>query len=74
MVRGAELFSGADGNGQPILAWRERANVGRIVDAGRIVGLVEVQIVQASRRTIEIEKPPAMIRLGAVRQVTEWHE
>ena len=72
--RGPHAFARADGNRQPILSWRVRAVVRRVVVAERVIGAVEVQIVNARRGALEVEVPPARVGFRPVRQVTERHE
>ena len=70
----SEQLAGAHRDRQPVLAWRHRTVVGRVEDAERMVGAVEVEIVDARRRPLEIEVAPAGVGIRPVRQVVKRHE
>src|SRR4029453_15359612 len=74
MFRGAHALARADRNRQTVLARRVRAVVLRVVVAERVIGAVEVQIVDAGRCPIELEIPAAWITFGSVREIAKRNE
>src|SRR5215470_11902088 len=70
-IRLLEFLAGVDRHFQAVFDGRDRTLVGRVVVAVRVVGAVEIDLVDAGRRAIEIHVAPAGIRFGAARHVVE---
>src|SRR4051812_14263527 len=66
-----QLFSSVDRHFEPVFGWRIRTLEGGVVDAVRMVGLVEIELVNAAGGAIEVDVAPGCIRLGAARHVAE---
>src|SRR5688500_16939199 len=72
--RGGQLLARANGDLQAILARRDRTDVFDIEHAERVIRAIEIEIVDSGRGPVEVQIPPALIRLGAIRQVAERDE
>ena len=59
---------------EAVLARRIRAIVLRVVDAVRVIGAVEIEVVEPGGGAIEIEVAAADVGLGAVGRIAERHE
>src|SRR5438093_5040730 len=73
-VRPGQLFTSPNRYLQSILCWWIGTVVAAVVEAVRVVRAVEVQIVDAAGRAIEIDVAAARIRLGAVGEIAERDE
>ena len=67
-------LAGLDRHRQPVLARWNRALVLGIEDAERVIGPVEIELVDAAAPQIQIEVAAALIGLEAVREIAERHE
>src|SRR5262249_31064312 len=74
MTGRAEFFADTNRDGQPVFTGGNRTLVARVVEAIGMVGAVEVEVVDAGGRAIEIEIPAALVGFAAVGQVAERHE
>src|SRR6185503_5164735 len=70
----AHALAGADGNCQTVFARWIRTVVLRVEVAERMIRAVEIEIVDAGRRPIELEIPAAWIRFGSVCEIAKRNE
>src|SRR5436190_5471595 len=67
-------FAGMDGDLQTILARWEWALIRGVVVTVRMVGAVEVELVDAGAIPVDVEEPSSSVRFRAAGEVAERHE
>src|SRR6516165_10804416 len=73
-MRRGEFFTRADRSLEPALGRRIGAVVRRVEQTERMERTIEVEIVEACRRAIELEIPSALVGLDAVGDIAERYE
>src|ERR1700730_20713 len=69
-----QTLAGANRHAQPILPGRVGTVEFGAVITERVIRPIEVDVVEAGRRSLEIEIPPGLVRFGSARQIAERDE